>query len=458
MQPQEQAPSVPSVSQVLVVREDLESARSPAHFLDAGTVPLDGDDLQVYSLVVPVPPLSFLDLNGRKYSPKLPPPTYLKQTELVYNQKSTQTELMKGFEVPAEGGLRCADQDVLNRQKGVLSSLLAQVATCFFKKGGFVRISLPVRIFEARSTLDKIIDPWRMAPSYLTRAAATRDPLERMKLVVSFAVAGLHLAVTQLKPFNPLLGETLEGSFDDGTKLFCEHISHHPPITAFLAQGPAASYTLSGYYNYKINFSANSMLGTQSGPNNITFADGGTVTYRLPGVKMTGLIMGSRMVHYAGTMRFVDKQHGIKAVVLFDPGYTGGVFSSRRKGSKRDDIAGLIYRYDTTAKKQNKKSIKKLADLKDLKETICAIGGSWLSHLKIGETEYWNMQSSAPCRLQYDNAPLPSDWRFREDLLWLRRENMPRADAWKVELEVQQRHDRELRERVRKEQAKGNGK
>ena len=407
-------------------------------------------------MTCPVAPFSFLDPTAKKINQKNPPPTYLKQTELVYKQKFTMEELLRGFEEPSEGGLKCVDHDVLSRQKGVLASLIAQVATCFFQKGGFVRISLPVRIFEPRSTLDKILDPWRTAPTYLTRAAGLSDPLERMKTVITFAISGLPLAVTQLKPFNPLLGETLEGGLDDGSLIYCEHISHHPPISSFLMYGPKESYQLSGYYQYKMNFSANSLTGTQWGPNSVRFADGGQVTYKLPGVKITGLIFGSRLVYYVGCMKFVDKQHGLKAVIVFDYGYTGGLFSSRKKGSKRDQFEGLVYRYKEMGdtKKKKKKKIKKLSDIADVEQSICSITGSWLHNLKIGEEETWRMDSSNPASLWYSGWPLPSDWRFREDLLWLRRDSMPRADFWKVELEVQQRHDRAERERVAKEREK----
>ena len=50
------------------------------------------------------------------------------------------------------------------------------------------------------------------------------------------------------KPFNPLLGETMQGQFPDGTKFFCEHTSHHPPITNFLLEDPNNKFKLWGYY------------------------------------------------------------------------------------------------------------------------------------------------------------------------------------------------------------------
>lgn len=41
--------------------------------------------------------------------------------------------------------------------------------------------------------------------------------------------------------------------------------------------------------------------------------------------------------------------------------------------------------------------------------------------------------------------PLPSDSRYREDLLWLRYENLKYSQEWKSKLEVQQRHDKKKR-------------
>ncbi len=40
---------------------------------------------------------------------------------------------------------------------------------------------------------------------------------------------------------------------------------------------------------------------------------------------------------------------------------------------------------------------------------------------------------------------LPSDWRYREDLIWFQYGFLAIAAAWKVKLEVQQRKDRKNR-------------
>lgn len=49
--------------------------------------------------------------------------------------------------------------------------------------------------------------------------------------------------------------------------------------------------------------------------------------------------------------------------------------------------------------------------------------------------------------------PLPSDCRFREDLIWLYKKNEDHSQTWKVKLEEQQRHDRALRKKVKDEKA-----
>jgi hypothetical protein len=53
----------------------------------------------------------------------------------------------------------------------------------------------------------------------------------------------LHLYVpkackNEVSQLNPIIGETLQGGYPDGTKIYCEQISHHPPISYFLCVGP----------------------------------------------------------------------------------------------------------------------------------------------------------------------------------------------------------------------------
>ena len=56
-----------------------------------------------------------------------------------------------------------------------------------------VGVSLPVRIFEPRSTIERLCDRWSFAPVFLPMACDTDDPVERIKYVITFIIAGLYM-------------------------------------------------------------------------------------------------------------------------------------------------------------------------------------------------------------------------------------------------------------------------
>lgn len=206
-----------------------------------------------------------------------------------------------------------------------------------------LKVSLPVKMFEPRSYLQKLADPWVRAlaapgggpllrgwcgwlgrckvkvndcknhptplqvyPRFLQQAAAAQDPVERLQAVVAFFIAGggrglgcgagllrwccgphcapalagslalpasgshfavhtpathtavppppprpgppgFHRAFTRwAKPFNPVLGETWQAAGPDGSRIWLEQVSHHPPISAFQLAGPHGAYTFTG--------------------------------------------------------------------------------------------------------------------------------------------------------------------------------------------------------------------
>lgn len=77
---------------------------------------------------------------------------------------------------------------------------------------------------------------------------------------------------------------------------------------------------------------------------------------------------------------------------------------------------------------------------------ICDIQGSWLRSLIIDGKKYWDIDNEVPERYRplLENVA-PSDWRYREDLIWLKYNYMKIAHQWKVRMEEQQRHDRRNR-------------
>jgi hypothetical protein len=378
----------------------------------------------------------------------LPPaPLYLRHSEFCKLKGVSKEDVFAGMERTATGELKCVDKEILDKQKGIISEVMKKVMESVAQGRGVIGVSLPVRIFETRSMIERILDWWSYTPVYLSPSAQLKDPIERMKSVIAFAFAGLHVSTSQLKPFNPLLGETFEACFPDGTQVYCEHTSHHPPISNFYLVG--RGYKFYGRYEYvaKGNATYNVISLQQEGPSIVQYDDGQKIIFSLPGGKLSGMLMGDRLIKWHGNMRFEDAKNRIRAIVKLGAGKKSGMFSKKRT----DLIEGKLYVYkemavDSSKKPKSKKDQEK-EELKftDLDKEIATISGSWLERLIFGKDDYWNIDVQRPLRHIPVENPLPSDARFREDLLWLKYGDNKSAEKWKLKLEERQRLDRKLR-------------
>jgi hypothetical protein len=276
-------------------------------------------------------------------------------------------------------------------------------------------------------------------------------------------MSSIYLCCGQNKPFNPILGETLQGKFHDGTKFYCEHTSHHPPVSNFLMEDVSDSYKLYGYYEVCGKMGANNLVSGLRGPNNVIFKDGQHIRFGFPSYRLGGTVMGERTVETYGSITFEDLTNNLKAVIVVNTYKKTGWIRSHVTGSK-DQIEGMIYQptHKLTGDKQSvKKNYSKdcemyhdLKSVKDVKKKICDITGSFLNNLFIDGRTYWDVETMIPQRqlpiYEEDELVLNSDWRFREDLLWLKYNYQLIAHQWKVRMEVQQRHDRALRQAANK--------
>ena len=95
-----------------------------------------------------------------------------------------------------------------------------------------------------------------------------------MKLVVTSCISSFIIANTFYKPLNPILGETLEGQYVDGTKLYAEQICHHPPISYTYIVGRNNLYKAFGYSTFKASAGLNSLKVINTGKKTIRFWDG----------------------------------------------------------------------------------------------------------------------------------------------------------------------------------------
>ena len=61
--------------------------------------------------------------------------------------------MLRGLDINKEGALVCTDEEALQRQHGVLSNVAKQLVVVLFKGLTISHISLPIKIFEPRSSI-----------------------------------------------------------------------------------------------------------------------------------------------------------------------------------------------------------------------------------------------------------------------------------------------------------------
>lgn len=241
--------------------------------------------------------------------------------------------------------------------------------------------------------------------------------------MITFAISGLYNGCKQLKPFNPILGETfqvilmiiylnlyiIKGFWPDGTAIYLEHTSHHPPISSFLVTDYNDRYLYYGYYEYKASLKGNSLVGRQEGPNNIQFLDDNQViTYVLPQIAISGLLFGARIIEWFGNIEFKDEKNDLMCKLCFYEG--GGFFQKRLHPS--DYFEGNITR------------------ISNPNEVLSKVTGSWLENIVFDGKPYWILEKIEPAALLKSNDPLPSDCRYREDLIYLAKNDLEKAQEY----------------------------
>ena len=92
---------------------------------------------------------------------------------------------------------------------------------------------------------------------YFIRKAMERpdDPVWKLKQIVLALTSNIHLCHEEgtKSPLNPILGETLVQQSEQGTRIYCEQTSHHPPISHFLIEGPSdCPFKMHGHVEYQV--------------------------------------------------------------------------------------------------------------------------------------------------------------------------------------------------------------
>jgi hypothetical protein len=436
------------------------------YFAD-GSVPLDGSNPLQYSSETPLNKYSILycgepvNKDTHAFLPAAPPPTYFTQEELYLEQLAKTDDFSWDWQyLEKDGTFKLICEKTKGKMKGVVSLLAKKAIKGVFSKKK-VASSFPVKIFGGLTQEQYMAHMWRLCPYFLNKAAETTDKLERMKLLMTNQIASTYLGFIKAKPFIPHLGETLQAKFQDGTEIYLEQTSKGDMYEAgsnMLIVGGNKNYTISGYYALKEK---------QTGGNSskiillhdllITFKDGHKIEFHpSPNLQLKNIMKGDYGMYTVDNIYAVDLSTGTKAFVFYDYGQKKGFFSKKTQISA-DKVQGIIYTPDTAAKPLKKKP-KRVSDLNDVKEKLADISGSWIENVVIDSVEYWDFRKFRPLKLVYTHKPLPSDWRFREDLIYNIRSMFDYGDDWKDTMILRLSADNKERKKFRPKGEKKQGK
>ncbi|CAD8111127.1 unnamed protein product [Paramecium sonneborni] len=350
--------------------------------------------------------------------------------------------LQSDWEIQEKGGLRFINKKKLDIQKEVITFMLKKLGSNLLMGKSLISVSLPVNIFEKRSNLERAC--YSLGYLWLLeRAGELSDPLEQIKLVAQFSLAYNIMFLNLEKPFNPILGETFQG-YMNGNLLYCEQISHHPPVLGLYVIG--RNFKLTGHLESQANFSANSITGQNYGYLQVTFPNKTSIIFNIiPGV-IQGMTIGHRQFYCNGIGWLVDLDNKLFCDIVITP--FPGMFS--KKNTPQDYMEGYIIK--GSLKDVNKfyqETYRKYQGIKSLpsQDKLSNISGRWTYGMFIDGVEVLNWFKHFPYKLKYEDYPLASDSNYREDLIALKTGDLNLAQDRKEKMEIQQRHDKKIRQK-----------
>ncbi|XP_053178807.1 oxysterol-binding protein-related protein 1 isoform X2 [Scomber japonicus] len=247
------------------------------------------------------------------------------------------------------------------------------------------KITMPVIFNEPLSFLQRLTE--YMEHTYLIHQANTSsDSIDRMKCVAAFAVSAVASQWERTgKPFNPLLGETYELVREDlGFRLISEQVSHHPPVSAFHAEGLEKDFVFHGSIYPKLKFWGKSVEAEPKGIITLELPKyNEAYTWTNPTCCVHNIIVGQLWIEQYGNVEIYNHRTGEKCCLNFKPCGLFGKELHKVEGyildKSKKKLCALygkwtecLYVVDFAALEAHKKHDKKLAEEKKASKASCS--------------------------------------------------------------------------------------
>ncbi|XP_071962881.1 oxysterol-binding protein-related protein 1-like isoform X2 [Antedon mediterranea] len=216
--------------------------------------------------------------------------------------------------IPTEPNRTILPCPMIKRDQFSLWTVLKQ---CIGKE--LSKMTMPVVFNEPLSFLQRFSEYVEYA-GLLHKAGECDNAVDRMKYIATFIVSSGASNIERVsKPFNPLLGETFELTWEEyGLRQLSEQVSHHPPVSAFHAS--ATNFEFHGSVNPKLKFWGKSLEVTPKGVLTIDLPKyGESYTWHSISSAVHNLIVGKVWIEQYGHMEIVNHKTGDRCFLHFKP-------------------------------------------------------------------------------------------------------------------------------------------
>ena len=427
------------------------------------TFKLEDNNPYIYSLTECHPfsmfhKTKYKDLMKKDGTLALPAPRFINSDIWMKEPDLSFDNIFKGININDETGLISEDPETMKKFEGLITNIIGQLVRVPFGH----HISIQVKIFEPLTVHEKYINAFAFANKFLIPASnPIMDTYSRFKFCVAFVFSGIYIPIGMLKPFNPFLGETYQGELPNGAKLYIEQVTHSPLVARYYIVYKKV-YEISGYWDLSVKAVkfGTQMAICQKGPIYIKFPQlNECIIGHYPEIRMINLISDDRANLYYGNMVFLDIKNNYKAIIKINP---NPKCFHEVIGSVIKYIYGDKFVYNYEQEWEFGKKYEVGNEIKNGYRLIDTISGSWLSRLVIGEEIIWDIHEQLPEFIRPVKSCIPSDGRFREDLIWLFRSfycskneeekkiYSDLAQEWKILMEEFNRWERKRRAEIKK--------
>ncbi|KAI8891442.1 Oxysterol-binding protein [Backusella circina FSU 941] len=206
-------------------------------------------------------------------------------------------------------------------QQGSFSSFLKTLASF---TGDLSSLTCPSFLLAPISLLE-YSSFWADQPGLLSEVGKSDNAEERFYAAIKWFISSLNGSFSsrvpkgewEKKPFNPILGEQFLCNWEDGTRIVCEQVSHHPPVSGFYIENKEAGVIVNGHDGQKTRFSGTQMLVDQIGYCTLKLTQRDeTYLFTLPSVSVNGIWYAAPYVELYGTS-FVQSTSGFSAAIEY---------------------------------------------------------------------------------------------------------------------------------------------